>query len=325
MVMVIGLTTNCKGPAGPAGADGTPGVDGNAVCIDCHNLTVKNDITADYMLSAHYAGANVAYAGGRNGCAMCHSEQGFIETQYTGLDTTAANIPLPQAIGCKTCHSFHASFDFENEMDYALRTTKPVELLMYRAADPNAPPVTIDLGASSNLCAVCHQPRRVGPDLATDSTYVSSTHYGPHHGPHSTTVAGIGAAELNNGFTYPSPGAGSKHVTDADCVSCHMHEGEHTWEPSLEGCNTAACHNGNITSVDQNNRQLNFATKLDQLKTKLTTAGLLDADGHPVKGTYPTEQVAALYNYEWIVDDRSMGIHNFPYLEALLDNSLAAF
>jgi hypothetical protein len=55
------------------------------------------------------------------------------------------------------------------------------------------------------------------------------------------------------------------------------------------------------------------------------TAGLLDANGSPVRGKYPTDQVAAMYNYGWIVEDNSNGIHNFAYLEALLNNSIAVF
>ena len=61
------------------------------------------------------------------------------------------------------------------------------------------------------------------------------------------------------------------------------------------------------------------------LEGKLKDEGLLDVDGHPVVGTYETDKVAALYNYEWLLDDRSNGVHNFPYLERLLANSIAVF
>jgi len=203
-----------------------------------------------------------------------------------------------------------------------LRTVEPVDLLMYRSADPTAPAVTINLGPGSNLCSNCHQPRRVGPDLTTDSTYVHS-HYGPHHGPQSTTLAGLGAAELGTG--YPAPGSGSAHVTNSDCITCHMHSSDHTWEPSLESCNTSDCHNGSITTVTDNSRQNSFKTLMSTLESKLVTAGLLDASGHEIVGTYPSDEVAALYNYFWLLDDRSNGVHNFPYMETLANNSIAVF
>lgn len=318
------FTTSCEGPQGVAGAngsDGTDGVDGNAVCMECHNLTVKNQITNEYMTSGHAAGANVGYAGNRKSCGACHSDQGFVETQYSGQDTLFADIKGAQPIQCHTCHSFHNSLDFENEPNSALRTTAAVDLLMYRAA--GKPSVVMDLGPGSNLCANCHQPRSAAPDLALDSIYVANNRFGPHHGPQSTSYAGLGAAEIGTG--YPAPGMGSKHATDADCVSCHMHGNDHSWEPSLDGCNTTACHNGALTSYSDNSRQVAFRNLLDALKTKLQTAGMLDANGAPVKGTYLSAKAGALYNYVWLVDDRSSGLHNFPYLETLLNNSIAQF
>ncbi|HAW51006.1 MAG TPA: hypothetical protein DCX54_01575 [Flavobacteriales bacterium] len=329
------LLSSCKGPEGPAGpagpagadgadgTDGTPGVAGNAVCMECHNIAKHDAIEAQWAASVHGIGEVAHSRGGSKSCGRCHSDQGFRETQYTGQDTLAAAIGLPQAIQCGTCHDFHQSLDFENEPNYALRTIAPVDLLMFRAADPEADPVTIDLGSESNLCANCHQPRTAPPVADTAGNYkFTSTHYGPHHGPQSTSLAGLGAAEVGTG--YPAPGTGSTHATSARCVTCHMHDGEHTWEPNLAACNDAACHNGALTTVSDNTRQLAFATSMATLEAKLTTAGLL-LDGHPNPGTYPIDQVKALYNYEWLVDDRSNGVHNFPYLERLLANSIAVF
>ena len=323
--LALVFTTSCEGPTGAAGADGTAGVDGNAVCMECHNLTTKNEVTGEYLNSAHASqGFALGYAGGRLGCAKCHSDQGFVETQYTGLDTTSADIALPQAIQCHTCHDFHQSLDFENEPNSALRTVAAVDLLMYRAADPTAPAVTIDMGKESNVCANCHQPRATGPvDDGTGNFTFTSTHYGPHYGTQSTSIAGLGAYEVGTG--YPAAGTGGKHVTEASCASCHMHGKDHTWEPSLDACNTAECHNGSITTLTDNSRQIAFESLITTLKTKLTTAGLLDADGDPTPGTYPVDEVGALYNYEWLVADRSSGLHNFGYLETLANNSIAVF
>jgi len=272
-----------------------------------------------------YTGQTVfEYAGGRVDCGMCHSDQGFIETQYTGLDTLEHELGLPQAIQCSTCHSFHNSLDFTNEPNSALRTYDAVELVMYRADDPTAAAVMVDFNDASNICANCHQPRIVGPvdDGTGNSSAITSSHWGPHHGPQATTLAGLGAYEVGTG--YPDAGTGGKHVTDATCITCHMYNKEHNWEANLESCNTAACHNGSITTVSDNTRQTTFVTNMATLAAKLTTAGLL-VDGHPNPGTYPVDEVGALYNYEWLLDDRSNGLHNFGYTETMLTNSIAVF
>jgi hypothetical protein len=340
------LITGCEGPAGPVGpagvdgkdgidgvngSDGTAGVDGDAVCLKCHNLGKKAEITMAYDSSTHavsnlmYTGQTVyEYAGGRVGCGRCHSDQGFIETQYTGLDTLEHVLGLPQAIQCSTCHSFHNSLDFTNEPNSALRTYDAVELLMVRANDPLATPVLVDFKDASNLCANCHQPRTIAPDPALTTFDITSKYYGPHYGTQSTSLAGIQAYEIGTG--YPNPGTGSTHVTDATCITCHMYNKEHNWVPSLEACNTSACHGGSITTISDNSRQVAFQTKLDNLKSKLVTAGIMDATDHAIPGTYTNlDEVGALYNYKWLIADRSRGVHNFLYLETMLDNSIAIF
>lgn len=323
---------SCEGPAGPGGVDGlaglngTDGIDGNAVCMNCHSEAMKSRVTGEYNTSGHAAGAAVGYAGNRNDCAMCHSDQGFRETQYTNVDTCFSSLGGgAQPIQCATCHDFHPSLDFENEPNVALRTNSAVELLMYRAATPSSV-VMLDLKDDSNLCANCHQPRTLAPVAdGSGDAYISSSHYGPHHGPQSTTLAGLGAYEVGTG--YPDAGTGSAHVTGSSCITCHMPDGNHSWTPTLEACNTTDCHGSMtpLTTLVDNARQTAFRTKMDELKSKLQTAGLIDADGHPVKGTYGVDSVGAVYNYGWLVDDRSSGVHNFNYTETLLNNTIAVF
>ena len=337
--LVFAFVAGCEGPVGPAGptgaagtagangSDGTNGVDGNAVCMECHNLTTKQLVTDEYNESGHAnAGFELGYAGVQVDCGKCHSDQGFRETQYSGLDTLFTSLAKnsAQPIQCATCHDFHPSLDFENEPNSALRTRSQVALLMYRRADPASEPVYLDLGDASNLCANCHQPLTSAPigDEGGDAS-ITSSHYGPHHGPHSTSLGGIGAYEVGTG--YPSPGEGSVHATSTTCITCHMYEKEHTLEPNLDACNTSSCHGGSITSLTDNSRQEAFRTLLETLKTELTTAGLLDAEGHPVPGTFGVDSVGAVYNYEWLIDDGSSGVHNFPYLETMVNNSIAVF
>jgi hypothetical protein len=333
LLMLVVAISSCtkEGPAGPAGpagtagvdgSDGTDGVDGNAVCLECHNLANKAEKEEQYAESGHGAGANVAYAGegpGRTGCTGCHSEQGFVAWQYTGNleypDTNGVQSGMP--IGCVACHDFHSTFDFENDgVDYALRASDPVALIMDDGA------TVLDMGGSSNLCVNCHQPRRSGPtDDGTGTYNITSSHWGPHHGPHSTTLEGVGAYELGAG--YPAPGS-STHRTAASCTSCHMHEGSgHTWEVEIGAC--TSCHES-ATDFDINGVQTDVIDMLAQLKEKFIENGMWDEEAdHILPGVYPIDHAGAYYNYAWIVDDRSNGVHNPTYVKTLLINSIAAF
>ena len=196
---------------------------------------------------------------------------------------------------------------------------------MFRAAGMD--PVTVDFADPSNLCANCHQPRTAAPiDDGAGNAKVTSTHYGPHHGPQTTILKGVGGYEMD-GFDYPNE---TPHTKGATCVTCHMNESNHMFNPSLAACNASECHNGEITTLDENSRQVSVANQLITLRDYLETAGLLEEDTatgefHPVVGTYPVDQTGALYNYETLVDDRSMGVHNFKYVEALLQNSISVF
>ena len=42
------------------------------------------------------------------------------------------------------------------------------------------------------------------------------------------------------------------------------------------------------------------------------------------KTQYPVEVVAALYNYKFVLEDRSNGVHNLPYAVQILMDSLKA-
>jgi hypothetical protein len=99
--------------------------------------------------------------------------------------------------------------------------------------------------------------------------------------------------------------------------------GGHTWHPNIEGC--TSCHEG-ATSFDLGGTQTEIMGLMDDLATALTTAGMLDAEGHAVEGvSYQADSVGALWNYILLEEDGSHGIHNPAYAKALLNNSLNVF
>ena len=77
--------------------------------------------------------------------------------------------------------------------------------------------------------------------------------------------------------------------------------------PQLSTCVT--CHadakdfdiNGTLTAIEE---------QLAELKTELQAAGLIDADGAVIPGTWSEAQATALWNYGVIEEDASGGAHN---------------
>ncbi len=179
----------------------------------------------------------------------------------------------------------------------------------------------IDYGDGSNTCINCHQPRRTGPtDDGAGMFRVTSSHWGPHHGPQSTLLEGIQGMLIAGTEAYPGV-ASAAHRTGSTCVSCHMGEptdssnGLHTWVPTENACIT--CHpNGSPSKSFLDGDMATLAGLLE-------TVGIVH-EGHPVPGTYTLQEAEAAWNYLFILEDASKGVHNPTYAKALIKNSIQA-
>ncbi|MHC4436915.1 MAG: cytochrome c3 family protein [Planctomycetota bacterium] len=299
----------------------------DAACTDCHNdTTVITGKQFAWEESLHGSGTAAAYAGGRGSCTACHSGASFSGMVAAGQTpaefTTVVDVTRQD---CRACHQVHTSY---TDADWALETTDPVVLYAFEE-------VTYD-GGKGNLCANCHQPRRTiaDPD-PNDNIAVTSTHWGPHHGPQSAVLLGVGGA----GEVEGRPSAHAMLVKDT-CVSCHVGEGMgHTFEPDVSAC--VKCHS-DAEDFDINGLQTEVAALIEELRELLVAKGLLAAeteyeigeDGvieevvvgyHPVVGEYPAAESSALWNYIMIeIEDGSLGVHNPSYTVDLLNASIAA-
>lgn len=194
----------------------------------------------------------------------------------------------------------------------------------------------------------CHKARREA------ETYVFgrlSTHFGPHHGPQTDMLAGENAIEY--GQNLPS----SKHlsVVEDACVQCHMQAtpsdiepyaknrvGGHSFGLSYDdGTNdvvhlTATCTSchGDIEDFDFGGEDYNRDGLIEGVQTEIhhlldelamllppigsTHIGLHDStDGYD-----PIEYRRAVYNYLFVEEDGSHGVHNPKYAAALLRSSI---
>ncbi|MDX2414193.1 MAG: hypothetical protein QNK33_03285 [Bacteroidales bacterium] len=342
----------CEGPTGPdgptgpkgdtgeqgiQGLTGDAGADANSTCIECHdNSTEISTATFQYNMSGH-AMAEITNYGNRTygtiypagDCAQCHVSQGFREFNETG---TIVNAPYtnPQNTNCYTCHEIHETY---TESDWGLTYASSFALMQGG---------TFDKG-SGNLCAQCHQSRAVSPMPVPGGTGVdiTSNRYGGHHSPNANIVSGEGLYEITFAGAAAYPTNMAHYVIDA-CVTCHMAPangndgGGHTWSMEYDYHGTETFnYNGCVTChSDQGTRVTKMDDLMDEVETKLATLqGLLDDDavniydpgnGRNMTGAFTDDIAGAYLNWQLILEDKSMGMHNPDYVIAILDNSIAA-
>ena len=185
----------------------------------------------------------------------------------------------------------------------------------------------MDFDNNSNLCANCHQSRAsyqqseaittvtIGgvPTTVTDGFVgITSSRTGPHHGPQANILfgqLGYGTSSINNDHK------------ELGCVGCHMGEssgteGGHTFFPNVENCKT--CHTS-ATNFDIGGTQTSFDTRMTAIRAKLVEGGILvDASGLAVVGIYPDALFKGYWNWIFLSEDQSRGVHNPGYTETML-------
>lgn len=324
---ILAACAGAAGEAGPAGSPGDPGSPGAAgaqgppgpamtvadlTCSECHNdTTVLFQAQQQWADSMH--GSGTSYGRGTSGsCSGCHSSEGFVAMAAAGMTAEefadAGEPPLVSSkVNCRTCHEIHTTY---TTADYALTTSDAVTLYAFEDA-------TYDSGMG-NLCVNCHQPRREIAEATDGMIEVTSTHWGPHHGPQSAMLLGLGGAGQE--------GSASAHysMVDDGCVSCHIGESngyDHTMEPAVASC--TGCH-ADLEDFDYGGVVTEVDALIEELHELLEAKGLYH-DGHPVVGNYAEAEAWALWNYIFIVvEDGSHGVHNSKYTIALLEASIEA-
>jgi len=234
-------------------------------------------------------------------------------------------------IGCAACHTLH-----NDDIEHQLRTVADVTLM--DTSRPGGATVVTN-GSLGKLCMQCHISRR---DAVT---YVEAyhSHYGPHHGPQTDMFVGA------NAITYGKDIPSSAHYAaiEESCVECHMQPlangdegftkvGGHTFRltsedgsvETVEACRE--CH-GDIESLDFPRQDYDGDGVLEGVQTEVK--GLMDKLGMllPPYGSPEVEETSswtaqerkAAYNYLFVEEDGSHGIHNLSYAVGILKASIA--
>ncbi len=322
---IIVASCTKEGEQGPPGENGINGTDGTATCGQCHDsgeaFLAK---VIQWEASTHATGGN--FERNDKSCAPCHTSMGFREVIETHADTTAATVQNPTPPNCYTCHQIHETYE---AADWALRTIEPVAL---RTDGTNT-----SMG-QGNLCSNCHQinpPNPMPVVGATEDVTITSPYWGPHHGPQANMFTGNGGYEVGSGY------GNSFHTANVEsgCVQCHLADpygvqaGGHTMNMTYAyhghdvvnkaGCLECHADPDNLdTKIEETKADID--EKLDELKVLLMAMGVLDEGDHVVPGTMPSLSAGAVYNYLYVLEDRSGGTHNYAYAKKLLDNTIAA-
>jgi formate-dependent nitrite reductase cytochrome c552 subunit len=265
-------------------------------------------------------------------------------------------------ISCTTCHSGgHAAAALAiSGKDAALRSADAYKLNQKTAAGAD---IIMDYKNNSNACIHCHQSRRndvtgLTPNATTFMISLASS-TGPHYGNQVSMLEGMFAAEIPGTTVYPTKGT-AVHRTGASCTQCHMGaakdgKGNHSMKPKLDLCKT--CHTG-AGVVDYNinggqtkikNLRLELAEELIRVrpaifkianytgsKTFAPANVYVDATASDnfltviattnVDSRIPADVTVAkgYWNWKYIYQDHSYGLHNPKYADAVLKNTIAA-
>lgn len=299
-------------------------------CAICHDSGEHNVLPAQWDVSRHANPLYAGYAGGRSGCATCHSGAAFVAAQKGETE-----VPAATPITCATCHDPH---DASNS--HQLRT---VEVSLANGMEVTG-------GGSGKLCMNCHKSRRDGNDYTTNYLGNLSSHFGPHHGPQADVLLG------ENLVTFETTIGKTNHfgILENACASCHMKvtenvdgegnvilSGGHTFsmktpegDDNVASC--APCHSfdsfaaveldlNGVKDHDGDGTDEGLQDEVHGLLEQILALIPQDESGHPAitDSTVTLVQAQAAYNYLAIEEDRSMGMHNPKFAVELLQVTLA--
>ncbi len=310
-------------------------------CMSCHDATRPTAEFHSFRRSGHsnpvWSGSfqNRDRSNSLQDCVRCHDGRGYVNfTKDIGTNTDADVYTQDDLvfISCESCHDPHGG---------GLRS-RPADSDTLASGLSYA---DIDLGMGAT-CADCHKYRRFGEDAVPNiAIRVPGPPWGPHYAGATDMLLGDGGYE----FDTETPRSQAHKAIENTCVGCHMTTaegdrrnliGDHSWSMTtvvddtqydlVESCVT--CHVGITSFSDLMGADYNMTGVVEPFVDEVQ--GLLDmlAEALPPLGE-PTvspgdidnndlEQKGAYWNYLFVRNDKSLGIHNPKYTIALLQRSI---
>lgn len=337
--------------------------DFSASCADCHGSTPKFPVLGarlGYDTSGHKNNGNSYYANG-GGCQRCHTNEGFIEYVKTGSVDPKAFIRYPSQQGCYTCHTPHESWDFSLRTAKPVKLGSGVTVdfgkgNLCAACHQVVGTAKQTVKASEAKTVFGHYGAHHGPQADiiagigawefAGKEYSSSAHkdaiqdgcvtchmslpegryaFSPSLGGHSFNVS----AEVHE----------VGKVNNSGCLACHQDlkqvAGTEVFDIKAEADYD---HDGAIEPVQievegilaafVNKKGTGYLQTMTppmfKKDAEATFEGLGAGWANSRTGQWSETQMAALYNFKLVVEDRSLGVHNAVYTIQVLYDTLKA-
>ena len=353
---------NCHGPGSEhfLGAGDTNKITTTVLtgdCTQCHDDPPNHADGTQWYASKHAVTTTIPSGSGRGQCVQCHTAWGFITRIQNSTATNTTSFPPTNtayaAIGCQTCHEPHGQTVPLGNPNL-IRTVASVTL---------GDGTIVTNAGEGELCLACHHSRD-GSAVANVNNYPlglatwsGGSSFGPHDGVQGDMIEGANA--ITYGQTFPS--SAHRHTVTNLCVGCHMQtiasadpgfllSGGHTFEMSyaavtngvtnvvdrVEVC--AQCHgqlpsfNFPVEDYDGDGVVEGVQTEVQNLLNKLSallpnSSGVIDGSvktSLSVKTNWSLPQLEAAYNWQFVNNDGSLGIHNAPFATGILKASIAS-
>jgi hypothetical protein len=312
-------------------------------CNSCHHNLPNVRVTAQWEQAGHsdpiwsnsFRQGTASQNNSLQNCVRCHDGRGYANfTKGKTTNTTQGEYEQATFVGvtCQACHEPHSA--------HLRKGPANADTL---ASGYNYSNINLGAGAT---CADCHKYRY--SDIVTVEQTALYVRWGTHYAGAANVLLGEGGYEF--GFQLPRSVA---HLTGNPntCVDCHMavppaeHRnriGEHTkqmrYTPEggqevhlIAGCTN--CH-GAITSFDDIYATSDYDMDGEIKPFQQEVQGLLNrlASALPPVGdpTIDWQQIddndleakGAFWNYLYVRNDHSLGIHNPKYVVSLLQRSI---
>lgn len=357
-IMFIIITSACsnKEIITKTGASILPGT-----CKNCHGSVTAYPVPgsrAGYDISGHKNLGNSYYANS-DVCQKCHTNEGFIKYVTSGSIDPGSSITYPSQIGCYTCHTPHETGDLSlrTELSIVVSSGKVFDYgkgnlcAHCHQALGSGKDIVQEMPANKVMpyWGAHHGPQA---DMITGSGAYPYEGKSYSNSIHSRIVQdgcitchmelpegryGLSAAIGGHSFNMEGDVHHSPVLNTAGCLTCHQDIKQKVIQ--VNGKRKAVFTIDANADYDQNGTLETIQEEVIGLLGKMVNpygTGYLqklnppfyDETGNFVFAGTDTRrtitEMAALFNYKFVLEDRSYGLHNITYTVQVLYDTIAS-